>query len=84
MKPVKSSGRLPIILRGEDRDDVPRMNETLYTCAHVTDTHLYRCIRIPALRNQPVCWTQCGDDRHPTPELFHDGLPEERDFEMCY
>lgn len=40
----------------------------------------HRCVRIPALAEQPMCWTDCVDEAHPSVDLFHQGLPHERDF----
>lgn len=44
----------------------------------------HRCVRIPALVKQPECWGDCVDDAHPSTELFHRGLPHERDFVIRY
>ena len=44
----------------------------------------HRCVGIPALAKQPRCWTDCVDEAHPSVDLFHGGLPHERDFVIRY
>ena len=44
----------------------------------------HRCVGIPALASQPMCWTGCVDEAHPSVALFHRGLHHERDFVISY
>lgn len=45
---------------------------------------VHRCVRLAALGERPWIWRDCVDHLHPTVELFHAGLPHERDFVINY
>jgi len=44
----------------------------------------HRCICPHEVRGGTGFWTNCLDTDHPSVSLYHDGLPEERDFALCY
>lgn len=44
----------------------------------------HQCVRPAALGTRPKIWKNCVDDLHSTAELFHAGLPHERDFTIEY
>ncbi|MBI3987517.1 MAG: metallophosphoesterase [Lentisphaerae bacterium] len=44
----------------------------------------HQCVHPAAVGVRPQIWKHCVDDLHPTTELFHAGLPHERDFVIEY
>jgi hypothetical protein len=44
----------------------------------------HRCVGIPALADQPICWIGRTDESHSSDARFHHGLPHERDFVISY
>jgi Calcineurin-like phosphoesterase len=48
------------------------------------DRIAHRCILPHKFRNGVEFWTHCLNEDHPGVNIYHDGLPEERDFVICY
>ena len=48
------------------------------------DSIAHRCVRLPTEAGQQRVWAGCADGEHPTVDLFHEGLPAERDFVIRY
>jgi hypothetical protein len=48
------------------------------------DSIAHRCVRLPTKAGEQRVWVDCADGEHPTADMFHEGLPDERDFMIRY
>jgi hypothetical protein len=80
-------------VHGHERSGGTHVITTAVLCNHPGEYRLvtvkrdrieHRRVAIPALARQPICWTGCADDVHPSASLFHQGLPPERDMVIPY
>lgn len=49
-----------------------------------SDRIAHRCVLPHKFRNSAEFWTHCLNEDHPDVNIYHDGLPEERDFVINY